>query len=91
MGQFEQFCNRTIKALIKPPVTVVSGDLVDSASVLGAKNDWPFATAQYEDEWRVYRDILDRTSVTKHTAWLDMRGNHGERVLVANELEHLLS
>ncbi len=37
-----------------------------------------FKTAQYEEEWKIYRDILDRTNVTKYTKWLDIRGNHGK-------------
>lgn len=35
-------------------------------------------TGQYEEEWKIYRDILDRTNVSKYTKWLDIRGNHGE-------------
>jgi len=34
-------------------------------------------TAQYEKEWRIYRNLLDRTNVTKYTKWLDLKGNHG--------------
>ncbi|CAF3466928.1 unnamed protein product [Rotaria sp. Silwood1] len=67
--QFEQFCNQIIKSLIKPQVTVVSGDLAHN-------RDRFFASDQYEQEWIIYRDILNRTNVTQYTAWLDMRGNH---------------
>ncbi|CAF0820817.1 unnamed protein product [Rotaria sordida] len=67
--QFEQFCNQTIKSLIKPQVTVVSGDLAHN-------RDGTFGSAQYEQEWIIYKDILNRTNITQYTAWLDMRGNH---------------
>ncbi|CAF0901873.1 unnamed protein product [Adineta ricciae] len=69
MDQFERFCNEIIKSMIKPRVTVVSGDLTHN-------RDPTFASDQYEEEWVMYRNILNRTNVTQHTAWLDMRGNH---------------
>ncbi len=40
--------------------------------------DRTFASEQYEQEWTIYKNILIRTNVTQYTAWLDMRGNHGE-------------
>ncbi|CAF4268771.1 unnamed protein product [Rotaria socialis] len=69
LEQFEQFCNQIIKSLIKPQVTVISGDLTHN-------RDPGFSSNQYEQEWIMYRNILNRTNVTQHTAWLDMRGNH---------------
>ncbi|CAF0776147.1 unnamed protein product [Adineta steineri] len=69
MEQFEQFCNQIIKSMIKPQVTVVSGDLVHN-------RDHTFGSAQYKEEWNIYKNILMRTNVTQHTQWLDMRGNH---------------
>ncbi|CAF4143728.1 unnamed protein product [Rotaria sordida] len=71
--QFEQFCNHIIKTLVKPQVTILTGDLVNSVS---SSKDQLFGTTQYEQEWNIYRDILIRTNVTKHTKWLDIRGNH---------------
>ncbi|CAF2727309.1 unnamed protein product [Rotaria sp. Silwood2] len=71
--QFEQFCNQIIKALVKPQVTIVTGDLVNSVS---SSTDRLFGTEQYEEEWSIYRDVLIRTNVTAHTKWLDIRGNH---------------
>lgn len=41
-------------------------------------DDRLFSTAQYEKEWQIYSDILNRTNVTKHTKWLDIKGNHGK-------------
>jgi Icc-related predicted phosphoesterase len=72
--QFEQFCNEIIKSLIKPQVTVVSGDLTHN-------RDRTFASEQYIQEWDIYKNILNRTNITKYTEWLDMRGNHGENYL----------
>jgi hypothetical protein len=37
---------------------------------------------QYEQEWNMYRNILNRTNVTKHTKWLDLRGNHGKKKFI---------
>jgi len=37
---------------------------------------------QYEQEWNMYRNILNRTNVTKHTKWLDLRGNHGKHKFI---------
>ncbi|UJR30002.1 hypothetical protein I4U23_017548 [Adineta vaga] len=76
MKQFEEFCNQIIKTLIKPEVTIVSGDLVNSVASLKSKHDPLFGTAQYEKEWIIYRNILDRTNVTQYTKWLDTKGNH---------------
>ncbi|CAF3242403.1 unnamed protein product [Rotaria socialis] len=76
MEQFEQFCNEIIKTLVKPQVTIVTGDLVDSVSGLKHSHDRLFGTAQYEREWNLYRDILNRTNITAHTKWLDIKGNH---------------
>ncbi|CAF1094303.1 unnamed protein product [Adineta ricciae] len=76
MKQFEDFCNQIIKILIKPEVTIVSGDLVNNVGGLKYKHDRLFGTGQYEQEWNIYRNILDRTNVTQYTKWLDIKGNH---------------
>ena len=90
MEQFEQFCNEIIKKVIQPTVTVVSGIQIDPfwiSSIEGiflgdlvnnVGSGGLFQTAQYEEEWKIYRNILDRTNVTKYTKWLDIRGNHGK-------------
>lgn len=36
-----------------------------------------FGIAQYEQEWKIYRNILIRTNITQYTKWLDIKGNHG--------------
>jgi hypothetical protein len=86
MEQFEQFCNEIIKTLIKPQVTVVSGNEIInekfSKNYLGDlvhNRDRTFASYQYVSEWNSYRNILNRTRVVEYTKWLDMRGNHGEK------------
>ena len=88
---FERFCNEIIKALIKPRVTVVSGGLSDlplsrrravfDLGDLTHNRDQTFASQQYEEEWKIYRDLLRRTNVTEATLWLDTRGNHGKFLL----------
>ena len=48
------------------------GGFQDRTSRLGG-------TGQYEEEWKIYRGILDRTNISKYTNWLDVRGNHGKK------------
>ncbi|XP_046666452.1 transmembrane protein 62-like [Homalodisca vitripennis] len=69
ISELEEFCNITLDA-IKPAVVLASGDLTDAKSVdtLGSQ--------QYEDEWKLYRNALDKCQVAKKTVWLDVRGNH---------------
>lgn len=74
--QFEQFCTDVIKDLIQPKVTVVSGDLVNSVSSSTSGRERLLGTEQYEQEWQIYRNLLERTNVTKYTKWLDLKGNH---------------
>ena len=45
---------------------------------LGGGSRRAFRSGQYEEEWKIYRDILNRSNVTKYTKWLDIRGNHGK-------------
>lgn len=51
---------------------VASGDLVD-----GRGKDF-FVSEQYDDEWRLYSDILTTAKAANRTTWLDLRGNHGK-------------
>lgn len=48
------------------------GDLTDAKTFdsLGSK--------QYEDEWKLYKNTLDKCKVSDKTVWLDVRGNHGK-------------
>lgn len=57
--------------VIKPPVIVASGDLTD------ARGRDSFLSKQYEDEWKIYHEILSTANVLNQTKWLDLRGNHG--------------
>lgn len=54
------------------------GDLVHSMGGSKDLSNRLVGSVQHEEEWRIYRNILDRTNVTKTTKWLDIRGNHGE-------------
>ncbi|XP_054263073.1 transmembrane protein 62-like [Macrosteles quadrilineatus] len=69
INELEEFCKLTIST-IRPTVVLATGDLTDAKSVdtLGSR--------QYEDEWKLYKNALDRCEVTKKTVWLDVRGNH---------------
>lgn len=62
----------------------VQGDLTHN-------RDPYFASSQYEIEWKTYRDVLDRTEITKSTKWLDIRGNHGSLLFALSLNEFLLS
>jgi len=53
---------------------------VNSVGGLSFPDGRIFGTAQFEKEWKIYRDILNRTNVTKYTKWLDIRGNHGKEI-----------
>jgi hypothetical protein len=55
------------------------GDLVNNVGGLGIGSSRLLGTTQHEEEWKIYRDILDRTNVTKYTKWLDIKGNHGKK------------
>lgn len=76
-----QFVTRTLDT-IKPKVVLASGDLTDAKDIdhLGSR--------QYEQEWKIYGDILERANVRNKTLWMDLRGNHGESNRVRfNEFE----
>lgn len=49
-----------------------SGDLTD------ARGRDSFVSKQYEDEWKIYNEILTTANAVKRTKWLDLRGNHGK-------------
>ncbi|KAG1682030.1 Transmembrane protein 62 [Nymphon striatum] len=66
---FETFCNININ-VIKPKVVLATGDLTD------AKLENLYDSKQSVEEWKIYKEALDRNNVTKKTIWLDIRGNH---------------
>ena len=51
-----------------------AGDLTD------AKTRDGMGSRQILSEWKHYKQVLEETQVTKHTQWLDVRGNHGESI-----------
>lgn len=50
---------------------LASGDLTD------ARGKDFFVSQQYDEEWKIYHDILMDAKVKEKTIWLDLRGNHG--------------
>lgn len=63
------FCNEYLD-IIKPKVTVVSGDVTDA-------RDYNWHSSKQEIfEWKVYDSILQQAHVRNKTVWLDIRGNH---------------
>lgn len=67
---FRKFATETLDT-IKPPVVLASGDLTDARG-----NDY-FFSQQFDDEWKIYHDILSNAKIPNKTIWLDLRGNHG--------------
>ncbi|XP_014291576.1 transmembrane protein 62 [Halyomorpha halys] len=64
-----ELCDFTFKH-INPSVILATGDLTD-----GRKWD-PAGSMQIQEEWTMYKDILDKCSTVKKIPWLDIRGNH---------------
>lgn len=67
---FRQFSTETLDT-IKPSVVIASGDLTD------ARGKDLFVSQQYDDEWKIYNEILTKANIRNKTIWLDLRGNHG--------------
>ncbi|GAB6029706.1 hypothetical protein CHUAL_005428 [Chamberlinius hualienensis] len=65
----KEFCKEVVPA-IQPKVVLASGDLTD-----GRTAD-KFGSQQFEEEWRIYKEILLSSGISRTTKWLDIRGNH---------------
>ena len=40
---------------------------------------------QFEEEWKVYGEVLAESGVRERQPWLDIRGNHGQCVMLLTE------
>ncbi|KAI8060302.1 Metallo-dependent phosphatase-like protein [Gongronella butleri] len=65
---FVQFIH-SVLPLLSPKFVVVTGDLTD------AKDNGHIKTLQYEEEWHVYKSLVDQ-GTPDELPWYDMRGNH---------------
>ena len=77
------FCSDVV-SLVSPSLVLVTGDLTHAKL---RDERW---SQQFEEEWRAYAEVLERTRVREKRPWLDIRGNHGMvgvgRVKAASEL-----
>lgn len=55
-------------------VSILIGDLTD------AKTKDKMGSMQILEEWQHYKQVIDETNVKEKTLWLDVRGNHGEKI-----------
>lgn len=71
-----------IRDFLQIKTVCFQGDLVNSVSSSTSGRERLLGTEQYEQEWQIYRNLLERTNVTKYTKWLDLKGNHGKLLLL---------
>lgn len=64
------FCSDVVQ-LVSPSLVLVTGDLTHAKF---SDERW---SQQFEEEWRAYAGVLERTRVREKCPWLDIRGNHG--------------
>lgn len=67
--ELKEFCDHTI-SIINPKVVLATGDLTD------AKTKDHIGSRQFEEEWKLYHNVLNDCKVNSKTKWLDIRGNH---------------
>ena len=63
------FCTKTVST-VNPALILVTGDLTH------AKLRGRYRSRQFEEEWKVYGEIMATTGVRDRQPWLDIRGNH---------------
>lgn len=66
---FESFCSETL-SVVSPSLVLATGDLTH------AKFPNERYSQQFEQEWTVYRNVLQKTGASAKLPWLDIRGNH---------------
>ncbi|XP_024218565.1 transmembrane protein 62 isoform X2 [Halyomorpha halys] len=64
-----ELCDFTFKH-IDPSLILATGDLTDGFTINR------FASLQFQEEWIMYKEILNKCSTVKKIPWLDIRGNH---------------
>ncbi|KAK9508223.1 hypothetical protein O3M35_007931 [Rhynocoris fuscipes] len=67
--EFQEFCDQTLK-VIQPLTVLATGDLTDS------KQEDTIGSKQFEEEWKKYKNVLDKCNSLQNIRWLDIRGNH---------------
>ena len=72
----QSFCTTTVST-VAPEVVLVTGDLTH-AQTGGTRR-----SGQFEEEWRVYGEVLRQTGVRDRQPWLDIRGNHDNYDIVS--------
>ena len=72
----QSFCTRTV-SIVTPALILVTGDLTH-AKLSGRRH-----SRQFEEEWRVYGEVLADTGVRGRLPWLDIRGNHDNYDIVS--------
>ena len=73
----KQFVSQVMKT-VNPSLVVVTGDLTDAVIIKIIKQLDQYLSRQYEKEWVMYSSAITDVRVP----WLDMRGNHGEELML---------
>ncbi|XP_077530965.1 transmembrane protein 62-like [Haemaphysalis longicornis] len=81
-AELKELISDVIMEVIKPPVVVMSGDIVDSL------RSRFIDTGQILEEWELYWSVINETGVTRSLVWLDIRGNHDNMNLPSPEHKH---
>lgn len=69
MVRFDHFLDETIPT-IQPDFVVVTGDLCHG------KEEDNMISGQFTEEWKMYRNALEKRGLFDYNFWIDLRGNH---------------